>query len=178
MLSRRLPPGSCLRLDFRAPERGNSRSLNHPVATAQRDFSALQTSPSRISAPAMFNAPQRLPPGSRLRLDFRAPERSNSSRWIHSSAASRISAPTGCPSSSVSAKCWFWLCFRVPKESKSQETHVGFSGRVIFHVFYYFGGYRQRGLPRAPIMLRTISGRIKETSNNKHIKITLPENPT
>ena len=73
---------------------------------------------------------RRLPPGSRLRLDFRAPERGNSSRWNHSPAASRISAPAGFTSPSFSARCWFWLCFRVPKESKSQETHEGFSGRV------------------------------------------------
>ena len=47
---------------------------------------------------------------------------------------SGISAPAGFPSPSFSARCWFWLCFRVPKESKSQETHVGFSGRVITFV--------------------------------------------
>ena len=58
VLPRRLPPGSRLRLYFRAPERANSRRDNHTRMTAQTDFSALQTSPSRISAPAVFPSPR------------------------------------------------------------------------------------------------------------------------
>ena len=40
VLSRRLPPGSRLRLHFRAPERGHSRSLNHGPSTYCCDLDA------------------------------------------------------------------------------------------------------------------------------------------
>ena len=53
VLPRRLPPGSRLRLYFRAPERTNSRRENHGRTTYCFDFGALQTSPSRISALAL-----------------------------------------------------------------------------------------------------------------------------
>ena len=50
--------GSQLRMYFRVPERANSRRDNHPPATAQTDFSALQPSLSRISALAVFPSPR------------------------------------------------------------------------------------------------------------------------
>ena len=52
--------GSWLRLYVRAPERANRRRDNHGPTTSVTDFSALQMSPSRISAPA-FSEPQRGP---------------------------------------------------------------------------------------------------------------------
>ena len=94
--------GPQLWLEFRAPEMVNSSRLNHETATAGTDFSALQTlqgfssgcQPQRgptvavtIIPPARNAAisvlPRRLLPGCRLWLDFRAPERANSSRYNH-----------------------------------------------------------------------------------------------
>ena len=53
VLSRRLPPGSRLRLYFRAPERGNSRSLNHLSATVCCDLGAPGTNIQTISVLAL-----------------------------------------------------------------------------------------------------------------------------
>ena len=156
VLPRRLPPGSRLWLDFRVPERADSRRLNHGRTTECSNFSAPQTSPSRVSALAGFPSPResqqwslessphhggrrfqcspdvslqdlgsgwisepqrgptvavlimgaprqapisvlsrRLTPGCRLWLDFRAPERADSSRWNLSKqhGVHRFSAP-------------------------------------------------------------------------------------
>ena len=106
----------------RAPERATSSRLNHGSTKKDCDFSALQTSPFRISAPAGFPSP-----GEGRQEEFE----SFPSGVCLQASPSRISAPAGFPSPSFSARCWFWLWFRVPKESKSQETYVGFSGRVI-----------------------------------------------
>ena len=49
VLPRRLPPDCRLWLDFRAPERADSRSLNHVACLECCDFSAPQTSPPTAS---------------------------------------------------------------------------------------------------------------------------------
>ena len=59
LLPRRLPQESRLWLDFRAPERANSSRWNHGRTTAVTDFSALQTSPPRMSALAEFPSPRK-----------------------------------------------------------------------------------------------------------------------
>ena len=53
VLPRRLPPGSRLRLYFRAPERGNSRSWNHLPATVCCDLGAPGTNIQTISVLAL-----------------------------------------------------------------------------------------------------------------------------
>ena len=67
VLSRRLPPGSCLRC-ISELQRGATVGVGI-------------ISPRRCAA--FLVLPRRLPPGSRLRLYFRAPERANSRRGNH-----------------------------------------------------------------------------------------------
>ena len=53
VLPRRLPPGSCPSVYFRAPERANIRSINHWTRPVCCDFIAPQTPPARISSLAV-----------------------------------------------------------------------------------------------------------------------------